>query len=214
MAEISNEQANDLADDILGREQFIGAGEPGFFERAVNRVLDEIGEVLGRIFGGLFGGAGGAAGETLAVILLVAFSLLIVYSIYKAWTGKAPKQDNESNEARVVFDEVVQPEQLRADLAQFTSEQRWREAVIAGFRLAIVNLIDANIAREISGATTGDFARAIETRRPALLETYRSGSWAFERAFYSNSAIHENDLKSVQDLLDRIAASKPEPARL
>lgn len=212
MAEVTNEEANDLADEILGRAEFVAAGEPGFFERTINRVLDEIGEVLGRIFGAIFGGAGGAAGTTIATILLVLFGLLIIYAIYRAWAGRAPKEDVDTNEARIVFDEVVEPEALRSDLARYASEQNWREAVIAGFRLAIVELIEANIAREISGATTGDFARAVEARRPSLLESYRPAAWAFERAFYSKSKIRQSDLAAVQTLLDQIATSSPEPA--
>lgn len=212
MAEVSNEEANDLADEILGREQFVGAGEPGFLERAVNRVFEEIGEILGRIFGTLFGGAGGAAGQTLATVLLIGFGALIIYAIYKAFTGRVPKENTDTNEARIVFDEVVEPEALRADLARYASEQDWRMAVISGFRLAIVELIEEQIAREISGATTGDFARAVEVRRPALLDSYRSAAWAFERAFYSKSKIRESDLKAVQTLLDHIATSSPEPA--
>ena len=213
MAEVGNEEANDLADEILGREQFIGAGEPGFFERAANRVLEEIGEVLARIFGAVFGGAGGAAGTTVATILLILFALLLIYAITKAFRNRVPKEKTESTEARIVFDEVVEPEELRAELARYASEQNWREAVIAAFRLSIVELIEANIAREISGATTGDFARAVKLRRPALLDAYNPASWAFERAFYSDSRIHESDLRSVQALLDEISTSNA-PARV
>ena len=69
MVEIDNEEANDLADDILGREQFISASEPGFFERAVDRVFEIIGDILSPIFEAIFGGAGGAAGRTFAIVL-------------------------------------------------------------------------------------------------------------------------------------------------
>ncbi len=209
MAEVSNDEANDLADEILGREEFISASEPGWFERNINRVLSEIGEFLGDVFGGLFGGVGGAAGTNFAIILLVLFGALLLFAIYRAWKHRVPKATAESEDLRIVFDEVVEPEELRTDLSRYTSEKKWREAVIAGFRLAIVELIDANVAREISGATTGDFARAVEIRRPQLSEHYRSAAWAFERAFYSDETITQADLASVQELLTAIRSVNP-----
>lgn len=60
------------------------------------------------------------------------------------------------------------------------------------------------VAREIAGATTGDFAVAVEARRPELLETYRHAAGAFERAFYSDLLIDQSDLAAVDTLLARL----------
>ena len=59
MAEVSNEEANELVDDILSRSEFVTAREPGFVERSVNRVIETVSDFLGRIFGAIFGGGGG-----------------------------------------------------------------------------------------------------------------------------------------------------------
>jgi hypothetical protein len=204
VAEISNDEANDLVDDILLRDEFLTAREPGFFERQVERVFDVIGDVLDRLFGGLFGGAGGAAGNVLAIILLSLAGGVLLFAIYKAITGRTPKEDVEERGARVVFDEVVEPEQLRAEFARQRVSSNWRAAVIAGFRLAVAGLIDSNIAREVAGATTGDFARAVERRRPELLGSYRSAASVFERAFYSDLEVAESDVAVVAALLDEL----------
>lgn len=205
MAEISNDDANDLADDILSRSEFLSAREPGFFERAVNRVIETISDFLGRIFGAIFGGAGGAAGSALAFILLGLAVALLLFAIYRAVAQREPaSEESDHRGPRIVFDQVVEPEELQAQLRQHRASGEWREAVIAGFRLAVVGLIDARIAREVAGATTGDFASAVERRRPELLPTYGHGAAAFERAFYSDLAIEQNDLAAVDALLARL----------
>ena len=204
MADVTNEEANDLADEILGREEFISASEPGIFQRSVDRVFDFIGDILERILGALFGGAGGAAGQTLAIILLALAVVLLLFAIYRAIKHRPPTEEAEEGSARVVFDEVVHPEQLQAAMDSHAGKGEWRQAVIAGFRLSIVRLIDANIAREISGATTGDFAKLIAARRPDLSDAYDKGAWSFERAFYSDKRIDESDMAKVRHLLERL----------
>ncbi|MFT7474977.1 MAG: hypothetical protein ACI81L_001909 [Verrucomicrobiales bacterium] len=205
VAEVSNDEANDLVDDILLRDEFLTAREPGFFERSVERVFDFIGDIFEELFGGLFGGAGGAAGNLLAIILLSLAGGVLLFAIYKAITGRTPKDDLDERGARIVFDEVVEPDQLRAEFARQRASSNWRAAVIAGFRLAVVGLIDSNIAREVAGATTGDFARAVERRRPELLGKYRSAAGAFERAFYSDLEIDESDVAMVASLLGELS---------
>lgn len=205
MSEVTNEEANELADDILSRSEFITAREPGFLERSVNRVLEAIGDFLSTIFGAIFGGAGGAAGTSLAIILLVLAAALLLFAIYRAIAHREPKvDDDETSGPRIVFDEIVEPGELRVQLREHRSAGQWREAVIAGFRLSIVGLIDARIAREVAGATTGDFAIAVERRREDLLATYQHGAAAFERAFYSDLTIDEQDLAAVDTLLARL----------
>ena len=205
MAEVSNEEANELVDDILSRSEFVTAREPGFVERSVNRVIETVSDFLGRIFGAIFGGGGGAAGTAIAVILLGLAAAVLVFAIYKAITEREPAEDEEDADGpRIVFDEVVEPNELHQQLRQHRSAGDWRPAVIAGFRLAVVGLIDARIAREVAGATTGDFATAVEQRRPELLNTYAYGAAAFERAFYSDLPIGEQDLAAVDALLARL----------
>lgn len=204
MAEVTNEDANDLADEILGREEFLSASEPGLFQRTVDRVLEEVFEVLGRVFGAIFGGAGGAAGTGIAIVLLVLAGSLLAFAIYRAFRDRTPKEQVDQVGARVVFDEVVEPEQLRAAMDGHVAAGEWRQAVIAGFRLSIVGLIDANIAREISGATTGDFAASVSARRPALRPAYDRASRSFERAFYSDLAIDRGDMAHVDGLLGEL----------
>lgn len=205
MAEVTNDDANDLADEILSREEFLGAQEPGFFERNVDRALEAIFEFLGDLFGAIFGGAGGGAGTALAYILLGLAAAVLIYAIYKALSDRESKPDDDEEAGpRIVFDEVVEPTELREQLRRHRASSDWRQAVIAGFRLAVVGLIDARVAREIAGATTGDFAVAVEARRPELLETYRHAAGAFERAFYSDLLIDQSDLAAVDTLLARL----------
>jgi len=204
VAEVTNDDANDLADEILSREEFLPAGDPGPLERGVERVIEIIGDVLGRIFGA-FGGVGGGAGQLFAIILLVLAVIVLGFAIYRALAGRKPKEKGENvSEARIVFDEVVEPETLRAELSNAKQQGDWRGAVIAGFRLAVLSLIEDGIAREIAGATTGDFARAVQQRRPELLDAYAPASSSFERAFYSDLHIEQDDLQQVENLLARL----------
>lgn len=208
MADLSNDEANDLADDILLRSEFLPAREPGFFRRSVDWVLEQIGDLIARIFGSIFGGAGGAAGNVLAIVLLVIAGIVLLIAVIKAINGRVPKPDrDDSPGTRVVFDEVVEPEALRSELARHRATGDWRAAVIAGFRLSVVGLIDANIAREVAGATTGDFATAVERRRPALLDLYRRAASGFERAFYSDLEITEGDVAAVDELIAALSLS-------
>lgn len=202
MADLSNDEANDLADEILLRSEFLPAREPGFFSRSVNRVIEEIGDFIGWLFGTIFGGSGGAAGNVFAFVLLGVAIVVFGFAIYKALTGRVPKPESDDTPGtRVVFDEVVEPEALRAEFARHRTARDWRAAVIAGFRLSVVGLIEGNIAREVAGATTGDFATAVERRRPELLGVYREGAGSFERAFYSDLEIDERDVQNVDSLL-------------
>lgn len=203
MAEVTNEEANDIADDILGSERFISASEPGFFERTVDRVLGFIGDILSDIFGAL-GGVGGAAGQGFAIVLLVLAAALLAFAIYRAVKTRVPKTPDDETKARVVFDEVVEPEELQAEMDKHVAANNWRGAVIAGFRLGIVGLIDANIAREISGATIGDFALAVQNRQPDLITVYDDAARSFERAFYSDIEIGQPDMERVRNLLSHL----------
>ena len=205
MADLSNDEANELADEILSRDEFLAAREPGFFQRTVDRVLEAIGDFLADIFGAIFGGAGGAAGRSIAVILLALAVGLLLFAIFKAVRDREAKVENvDEGGPRVVFDEIVEPDELREQLQLHRRSGDWRQAVIAGFRLGIVGLIDARIAREIAGATTGDFASAVEQGRPELLDTYRASAASFERAFYSDLLIDERDLATIDTFLARL----------
>ena len=137
---------------------------------------------------------------------IVAFCLVAIFAIVQAIRfGRTPKTDDEAPTARIVFEEVVDPDQLRAALAEHRASGDWRGAVIAGFRLAVLALIDDEIAAERPGATTGDFGRAVARNRPKLSPTYNGAGAAFERAFYSDDAIGVDDYAAVQALLDRLA---------
>ncbi len=209
VADLSNDEANDLAEEILLRSEFLPAREPGFFGRAVNRVLEAVGDFIGWLFGSIFGGSGGAAGSVLAIVLLCVAGVVLILAVVKAVMGRVPKPDaDETPGTRVVFDEIVAPEQLRAELSRHRASGDWRSAVIAGFRLCVVGLIDENIAREVAGATTGDFATAVERRRPALLPTYRDAAASFERAFYSDFDIEETDVAKIEALLSSLSLTE------
>ena len=133
--EISNEEANELADEILLRGEFLGSREPGRFARAVDRVIGWIGDALDRIFSTIFGGAGSGAGVTLAYILLAVAIVVLLLAIWRAIKGRTPKDDEADDPgARIVFDELVDPNELRTDLAARTASEDWRGAVVTGFR--------------------------------------------------------------------------------
>lgn len=203
---VTNDEANDLADDILSRDEFVAAQDPGLLERGVNRVLREIAEFLADLFS-VFGGAGGGAGAVLAYVLLGLAALVLVAAIVKAVRGWTPKTDDEEQPgARIVFDEVVEPDALRQQMASHRAAGQWRETVIAGFRLAVLELIDSGIAREVSGATTGDFGRAVERSKPETLPAYQRGASSFERAFYSDLEVDETDVAAIDALLAELAS--------
>lgn len=207
MAEVSNEEANELADDILLRSEFLPAREPGLVQRTVQRVFDFIGDILDRVFGAIFGGAGGAAGEVIAYILLGLALAVLVYAVVKAIRGRVPKPDvDDTPGARIVFDEVVEPTELRAQLARYKAAGDWRSAVVAGFRLAVSELIDAGIARPVAGATTGDFGVAVQRRRPEISDDYAAAARSFERAFYSDLDISRTDMERVDAFLNRMSS--------
>jgi len=209
VADLSNDEANDLAEEILLRSEFLPAREPGLFSRSVDRVLSEVGDFIAWIFGSVFGGSGGAAGNVLAIVLLCVAAVVLITAVVKAFSGRVrtPDKDNSAG-TRVVFDEVVAPQQLQVELSRHRAAGEWRPAVIAGFRLSVVGLIEANIAREVAGATTGDFATAVERRRPELLSAYRSGASSFEQAFYSDFEIDESHMIKVEALLSSLAVAE------
>lgn len=211
VAEVTNDEANDLADEILTGEEFIGEAEPGPVRRALDRVLEFIGDILESIFGGLGSAVGSGLGTILAYGLLGLAVIVLLYAIYRAVTNRVPKTEAEStSDTRVVFDEIVEPAQLQSLLAQYRSQSDWRNAVVAGFRLAVVGLIDQGIAREVAGATTGYFAQAVDERRPDITPQFAPAAESFDRAFYSDLDIGPDDLAQVDTLLgrlDRVGAS-------
>ena len=203
--EIGNDDANELADEILLRGEFLGSREPGFFSRSVNRVLEWIGNLLDRIFSTIFGGSGAGAGAAIAYILLAVAIVIVAIALIRAIRNRRADRDTALDAtARIVFDEVVDPDELRADLASLRAAQDWRGAVVAAFRLAIVALIEQGIALERPGATTGDFGRAVERNRADLVADYRRAADSFERAFYSDAPITEADQLATAALLERL----------
>ncbi len=206
MAEISNGDANDLAEEILRREEFLGAREPGFFTRSVNRVLGWIGDLIVSIFDAIFGGAGGGVGVGLAFVLLGLAVLVLIYAVVKVVSLRRRERRDADDEpgARVVFDEVVDPGELRRHLEASRARRDWRSSVIAGFRLAVVELIDRRVAVERPGATTGDFGRDVADRAPELSPTYEPAALSFERAFYSDNEVGPDDDVAVSRLLGQL----------
>lgn len=203
--DLSVGEANDLAREILLRGEFVGARDPGFFSRSVNWVIDRIGDLLTRIFETLFSVGGGGAGSFVAFVLLAIVAAILVFAIVQAIRfGRANRADDVEPSARIVFDEVVDPDELRSELAAARSAGSWREAVVAGFRLSILALIEAKIAFERPGATTGDFGRAVASNKPDLSGDYQPAARVFERAFYSDDVIGAADFDAVQLLLDRL----------
>ncbi|MGI9608248.1 MAG: hypothetical protein ACR2P0_19110 [Acidimicrobiales bacterium] len=201
--EVSNDDANALADQILLRDEFLAAREPGFFSRSVNWVLEQIGRFLEWLFGGLFGGAGGTgAGSVVAYLLLGLAIILLGYVLIKAFFHRpGDTADDDQRGPRIVFDEIVDPVELRAQLDRARSAGDHRSAVIAGFRLAILALIDAGISVDAPGATTGDFGRAVQRNRTDLAPIYWDASGSFERAFYSELEIGVGDVSNIDRLL-------------
>lgn len=203
--EITNDEANELADEILLRGEFIPARDPGFFRSTINQVFEWIVEFLDWLFGGIFGAAGGGAGSVIAYLLAGVALVLVILAIVKAVRGyDRPEKVVEGTGTRVIFDEVVDPVVLRHDLSAAAAAGDWRAAVIAGFRLAIVDMIDRRLVAERPGATTGDFGRALARRESFLASTYGPASGAFERAFYSDTPITEDDLGLVRNLLAQL----------
>ncbi len=198
-SQLSNDDANDLADEILLREEFLPARDPGWFQRSVDRVISEVLEVIGRVLEALFGGAGSGVGVGLAYVLLALALVVLILAIARAFRGRIT-DDQDERQARVVFDEVVDAEDLERDLAAATASRDWRAAVIAGFRLAVLDLIDARLAVDRPGASIGDFDLDLQTRAPERLEAYRRASDGFERAFYSDLAVDEADHRAVVEL--------------
>lgn len=205
--DLTVDEANEIADDILRGGDFIGANEPGVFERATNRVWDEIIDFFRRIFSAIFGSAGGGAGSVMAFVLLGLVLVLLAAAIVRAIrTGRVARLGDAAPGVRIVFDEEVDPTELLRELADRRTAGDWRGAVIAGFRLAVIEMIDDGIVAERAGATTGDFGRTISTVRPDLTPAYAEASNAFERAFYSDSTIDSSDNDSVALLRSRLQA--------
>ena len=159
------------------------------------------------LFGGIFGaGAGTGAGRGFAIVLAALAVALLGIAIFRAIRGRSPKEpDSDDDGSRVVFDEVVDARGLRLDLQVASESKRWRSAVIASFRLAIVGLIDAGHARERPSATTGDFGNDVSTNRPDLITTYDRAARIFERAFYSDLPIEESDFAVVESFRHLVA---------
>jgi hypothetical protein len=200
--ELTVDEANTLADDVLGGPDFLGASDPGVIERARDQVQEWIVDFLDTVFGRLFSSGGGGAGRTLAFILLGVFVLIMIAAVVRAVRmGRIGKDDDVDTGARIVFDEVVDPAQLREQLSASRAAGNWRSAVVAGFRLAVVRLIEEKIVAERAGATTGDFGRTIAVARPDLAGVYEPAALGFERAFYSDADISAADLESVEALL-------------
>lgn len=205
MQVVSNEEANDLADEILLREEFLPASGPGFFERTTDRVISAILDALAWLFEGLFGVGGGGAGSGLAILLGVLAVSLLGLAIFRAIRDRQPKEKLEDDDGtRIVFDEVVDARSLRVDLSVARESGRWRSAIIASFRLAIIGLIDEGVARERQSATTGDFGRDVAAQRPELSEGYADSARVFERAFYSDLDVSETDFLLVEDFRNQV----------
>ncbi len=214
VSQLDNDDANDLADEIMSREEFFASRDPGFVEQAVERVVEVIGDVLEWIFGPLFraGGAAAGVGQFLAYGLLAVAVGILGLAIYRAIRGYERSTDDDDSGARIIFDEAVDPDDLTAALGSATAVGDWRGAVIAGFRLAVLELIDRRVAFARAGATTRDFADDVEERSSALVDVYERAAVGFERAFYSDQEITEDDHRAVGSLREAITrATVAEP---
>lgn len=205
VGEIDNEEANELADEILLRGEFLGSREPGFFTRSVDRVIGWVEDFFEWLFRTVFGGVGQGAGTTMAYLLLIVALIIVGIALVRLVLGwESTRGDANAPTARIVFDEEVDPAVLRTDLAAMRAAEDWRGAVIASFRLAVVALIEQGVARERAAATTGDFGRAVDQNRPELSDAYRRAARSFDRAFYSDAPITESDHTHTSGLLEQL----------
>ncbi|MFQ5558789.1 MAG: hypothetical protein ACE5GB_14945, partial [Acidimicrobiales bacterium] len=153
---VDPESVRRTADRILSRPEF--RDDRNFLERALDWLVDEIGGLLG----GLFGAGGGGAG-LIVVVVIAALGLLVLVAAMRAFGRLAREQRVPAGRSglTIVLGEAVDRTGLDARLRAAEAAGEWREAVLARYRLLVIDLIERGLLDEAPGRTTGEHRRRL-----------------------------------------------------
>lgn len=182
------DEARRVVEDVLARAEYAGL-EPGLLQRALDRVLTQIGRGLSALEGTGFGTA-------LGILVLLAALALGGWLVVRFLGGVRRDPGGDVT----VADEVGRsPTDWLAQAQRHEREGRLREAVRARYRGLVAALSAMGIVEEMPGRTTGEYLDEVRRQAPGAASPFVAVIRAFEEAWYGDADLTAGDLQGVRD---------------
>lgn len=182
-----------------------------WFQRAVDRVLEAIGDAIGWLLERLpgvnlpAGGGGGGVGTVIVAVLVAALVVgVIVLAVRQrgSWTRRRRGPG-------VVVAAAERPEQhdWAARAAAAERDGRWREALRCRYRALMTDLDRWGAVDEVPGRTTGEERAELAVRLPAEAATVDALLGRFDEVWYGGDDASAADVRELVAGGDRLVAA-------
>ena len=166
-------------------------------QRALDWVLERLGDALGAVVGG---GAMGVIGW-LVVVALSLGVLVLLFRLVRSVGG-----DRRLAEAPA-DDPLRPPEDWRADAERHEANGQWKQALRCRYRSLVASLSAAGLLEEVPGRTTGEYREQLSGNLPSAAEDFGSATTLFESAWYGDRSVRREDNERLRSLGDRVLAT-------
>lgn len=172
---ITRDGAREAARDELAKPQY-QVGKPSLLDRAVNRVLAELGELVADAVRLVPGGIGGV---TLAAVVLVVAVVLLRLGLGPLQVRDALTDRRRGATARTAQD-------YRREAAQLAAAGDWKQAVRARFRAVARELEQRGVLDPRPGRTAGEIAGEAGAAVPAVAAPAEAAARLFDTVWYGD----------------------------
>ncbi len=164
------------AEKILARPE-LRPEEPSLFERALDRIAEELVGLLERGLGtgsGMFGW------------FLLAALLALVAWLVRRISPTAHRTAEASSSPDVVVEEHRSASDWADAARAHEAAGAWVEALRCRYRALVAELVDRDVVRDVPGRTVGEYREEIASARPAAAAPFRAATTLYEDAWYGH----------------------------
>lgn len=199
--EATREAARDAAREELQRQPYLDA-QPPLWQKALGRVLREVGELLDRAAGAA---PGGRLGLLALVLLLVAFVAVVL-----SRTG--PLARSRADRSLFAGSAVLSAAQHRELAETAAGEGRFADAVRERLRAVVRDLEARGALDPRPGRTAGEVARDGGTAVPAVAGDLSRAAVLFDEVWYGGRTADASSYAVLVEVDDRVSRTRAVPA--
>ncbi len=196
--DLGREEAQRLAEEELAKPAY-HVDDPSLFERAIQWLIDKVGELLETASRVLPGGLWGLA-------LLVVLGVVVVAVVL--WRG-GPLRRSAAGDTALFVGQARSAVQHRRAADQAAASGRWEEAVRERYRAIVRSLEERTILEARPGRTADEAAADAALALPLLAENLRTAALTFDAVVYGGRPASSTDDRFLRELDRAVAATTP-----
>ena len=179
------EDVRELADDILGRDEF-QPPERSLLERIGDWIEDLLGGEGGSGAEGAEAAPGTGGSSPITVVLFVLAVAAVGYLAYHLLRHPGRRRDPEVEDPAIEVERHRGPREWVADAERAEAEGRWKDGLRCRFRALVEQLVEDRIVPELVGRTSGELRADVAAAAPGAAGAFDEAADLFDRAWYGD----------------------------